>query len=539
MKRNTMKYLLGFLFVLFLSACINDLDVEPIDPNLATADKLFEEEVDYKMALAKVYGSYSLTGQAGPAGDADIQGIDEGFSSYLRQWWGLQELSTDEAIVAWNDATIKDFHYHTWTSTDVFVMAVYSRIFYTISLANEFIRLAEDKIQEVDGTYKTNLENYKNEARFIRALSYWHAIDMFGSVPFVTEEDKPGGFLPQQISRTDLFAYLETELKDIENLLVDAGQNEYGRADKAAAWMLLAKLYLNAEVYVGTDRNTDAITYLNKVMGSVYTIDTNYNRVFAADNNESPEIIFAFNFDGVNTQTYGGTSFIMNASTGDVMPNIGVDGGWGGYRTCKEFVSLFGAEESDFTVDDPQYSAIPDKRGKFFFHPDSWTWNIESVETFTHGIGILKYSNFKSDGSEADNAHAQFASTDFPVFRLGDAYLMYAEAVVRGGSGGSMSQAVDYVNALRERGYGNTDGNISEAELTLDFLIDERGRELYWEGHRRTDLIRFGKFTGDALIWEWKGNVREGAPSESFRSLYPIPENDMMANPNLVQNEGY
>ena len=539
MQRNKIKYILGMLFAVILSSCINDLNVVPIDPNLDTADKLFDTEDSYKMALAKVYASYVLTGQQGPAGDADIQGIDEGFSSYLRQYWGLQELSTDEAVVSWDDATIKDFHYHTWTSTDVFIMALYSRIFYSISLSNEFIRMADLKIPEVDGTFKENLLFFREEARFIRAFSYWHAIDLFGNVPFVTEANKPGAFLPEQIKRADLFKFLETELLDLESKLLAPGQNEYGRIDQAAAWMLLAKLYLNAEVYAGVDRNTDALTYIKKVLNSTYSLDPNYSRIFSADNNTSPEIIFPLCFDGQNTQSYGGTTFLLNAGNGDVMPDNGVDGNWGGFRTGKELVGLFGAVESDFTTEDPLYSSIPDKRGKFFFNPATWSWNIVNIGTFTHGIGVVKYSNLKSDGTEADNKHASYASTDYVVFRLGDAYLMYAEAVLRGGSGGDKINAVKYINALRERAFGNSDHNITEAELTLDFVLDERARELYWEAHRRTDLIRFGKFTGDDLVWEWKGKVQQGTSTEWFRALYPIPENDMMANPNLDQNEGY
>lgn len=539
MKRFKLQYILGVLFAVVLSSCINDLNVDPIDPNLETADKLFTDEDSYKMVLAKVYGSFTLTGQEGPAGSPDIQGIDEGFSNYLRQYWSLQELPTEEALVAWDDATIKDFHYHTWSSTDVFIMAAYSRIFFTISLANEFIRVADAKIPDVDGTFKDHLVNFRAEARFIRAFSYWHAIDLFGNVPFVTEEDKPGAFLPEQIKRADLFVYLENELLEIENELMEPKQNEYGRVDRVAAWMLLAKLYMNAEVYAGTNRYTDALTYINKMIASPYALDEDFNRIFAADNYESPEIIFSLGMDGQNTQSYGGTTFILNAGTGDVMPDTGVDGKWGGFRTGKELVSYFGIQESDFSADDPTFSTRADKRAKFFFHPESWTWEVENVATFTHGVGVMKYTNFTSKGEPAPNAHNSYASTDYVVFRLADAYLMYAEAVLRGAAGGDKATALGYVNTLRERGFGNADHNITEAELTLDFILDERARELYWEAHRRTDLIRFNKFTGDDLLWQWKGKVMNGVGSEAFRSLYPIPENDMMSNPNLTQNEGY
>ena len=540
MKRNNIKYLLGILVAVVVSSCINDLNVTPLDPDLETADNVFVDENSYKEALAKIYASYAISGQIGPAGDPDIAGIDEGFGNYFRQLWNAQELSTDEAIIAWNDATIKDFHYQTWTSTDVFVMALYSRIYYTIAIANEFIRTSGAKIPEVSGDYQQNLEYYQAEARFLRAFSYWHAIDMYGNVPFVTEEDKPGSYSPKRIERADLFNYIESELLDLSDKLMAPGANEYGRVDQVAAWMLLAKLYMNAEVYIGENRYDDALVYIKKVIDSPYSLDTNYQRIFAADNDQSPEIIFPMCCDGLNTQSYGGSTYIMHAATGGNMTLPGFEtAGWGGIRTIKDFVSLFDVQESDFTDEDPYNTNIPDKRGMFYFEPANWTWDIANVETFTEGIGVAKYTNLKSDGSQADNYHNEFTSTDIPVFRLGDAYLMYAECVVRGASGGDMGTAVSYVNKLRERGFQNMNHDITEGDLTLDFLLDERGRELYWEGHRRTDLIRFGKFTSGDYVWQWKGFSQYGRETEAYRKLYPIPQNDIISNDNLIQNDGY
>ena len=116
---------------------------------------------------------------------------------------------------------------------------------------------------------------------------------------------------------------------------------------------------------------------------------------------------------------------------------------------------------------------------------------------------------------------------------------MYAEAVLRGGSGGDKTTAVGYINQLRERAYGNTNGNITAADLTLNFILDERGRELYWEGHRRTDLIRFGQFTSATYLWPWKGGVETGTGVDAHYNLFPIPNTDRTANPNLGQNPGY
>lgn len=536
MKKITLLTIIisAFLF----SSCVKDLDVTPIDPNVNTLNNVFKNQAAYKQALAKLYASYAISGQTGGGGgNPDIQGIDEGFGNYIRQFWDLQELPTDEAIMAWDDATIKNFHWQTWAPNDGFLTALYSRIFYTVTICNEFIRNANTAMGSASGTFLTDLKAFKAEARFLRALSYWHAIDMFGNVPFVTEADMPGAFFPRRITRADLFTYIEKELKEIEPDLVAARQNEYARADKGAAWFLLAKLYLNSKVYTGVERYTEALTYVKQVIAAGYTLNSNYAALFCADNNTSHEIIFPIAFDGQNTQGNGGTTFILHASNGGGMPLAGIDGGWGGIRTIKDFVAKFNITESDFASNTQYQSA--DKRGMFFFDNASWQWEITNVGTFTQGIGVTKFKNVTSTGGAAPNAHASFVSTDFPMFRLADAYLMYAECVVRGGSGGDMSTAVGYVNALRQRAYGNASGNIAAGDLTLNFLLDERGRELYWEGHRRTDLVRFGQLTNGSYLWEWKGNAKNGVQTSSFRDLYPIPVNDLNANPNLKQNDGY
>jgi len=543
MKKLKLLYVVVIIFSIIITSCVKDLDVEPIDPNEFTSNNVFKTENDYKKALAKIYASYAISSQEGGGGGdlrfADIQGIDPNFGNYLRQLWGLQELSTDEAIIAWDDATIKNFHWQTWAPNDVFLTALYSRIYYTIALCNEFVRNANTKLPDVTGTFETNLKLFSAEARFLRTFSYWHAIDMFGNVPIVTEADEPGAYFPQRIVRADLFTYIENELKALENELAEPKANEYGRVDKAAAWMLLAKLYLNAEVYAGAPKYTEALTYVNKVISSAYTLDPDYKRIFAADNEDSPEIIFPICFDGQYTQQYGGMTFVLHASNGGGMPLNGIDGGWGGIRTIQNFVTLFDVEESDFSAADPQYSGIADKRGMFYFNPESWEWDITNVGTFTHGIGVTKFKNVTSDGDPAPNVHPTFVSTDFPVFRVSDAYLMYAEAVLRGGTGGDPETALGYVNDLRQRAYGDNSGDITDNQLTMDFILDERGRELYWECSRRTDLIRFGKFTGNSYVWEWKGNVQSGTSTPSYRDLYPIPATDIVANPNLIQNEGY
>lgn len=504
--------------ILMLSSCVGDLDVTPIDQNLITSATVYDNPEAYKQGLAKLYATFALSGQQGPAGQPDIAGIDEGFGNYLRQYWNCQVLTTDEAVMAWNDATIKDFHWHTWAPSDVFISAIYSRIMYTVALCNEYIRATSD---QTDATIQT----YHAEARFLRALAYYHAIDLFGNPPFVTEEDSPGTYFPEQISRADLFAYVESELLAIESAL-GAPRFEYGRADQAAAWMTLAKLYLNAEVYIGAPRYTESITVLNKILSSSYTLSPKYLHNFVADNNTSPELIFPITFDGLNTQSYGGMVYLIHAPVGGSMPAnemFGVGGGWGGIRTTSAFVG--------------KYEFADDSRALFW--TDGQTLEINDIAQFTDGYAITKFRNRKLDGSPATHAHPDFVDTDWPMYRLADAYLMFAEAVLRGGTGGSRAEALDYVNALRQRAYGDTSGNIADSQLTLDFILDERARELYWEGHRRTDLIRYRRFTGGDYLWPWKGKVKEGIPTESYRDLFPIPAADLGANPTLKQNDGY
>ncbi|WP_163514250.1 RagB/SusD family nutrient uptake outer membrane protein [Gelidibacter japonicus] len=532
MLRTMKNIFLAFTIVLFAQSCESDLDLQPED-NRLTADAAFEEPGAYKAFLAKLYAGISVSGQEGPAGNPDLTGLDEGFSNYLRLYWTMQELTTDEALIGWNDGTIKDLHSQTWTSGNEFIRTMYSRIFYQVALTNEFLRQTTDAkldTRGVDASLRSEIQNYRAEARFMRALTYWHAMDLFGNVPFVTEDDPIGAFLPEQIKRADLFNYVESELLAIENDIVAARQNEYGRADQAAVWMLLSKIYLNAEVYTGTPRYADVINYTNKVIGAGYTISTNpYFHLFLADNDTNgtqSEVIFPITFDGLHTQSFGGMTFIIHAAVGGSMKpaDYGINGGWGGLRTTSVLVEQFPGEANS-----------PD--GRALFYTDGQSKEINNTSTFTQGYAVEKFRNVDVNGNPGSDSTGDFPDTDFPMFRLADAYLMYAEAFIRGG-GGTAADAVTYINRLRTRAYGNASGHINQADLTLNFILSERSRELFWEAHRRTDLIRFGQFS-DQGIWPWKGNVPQGITTGAFRDLMPLPATDLGINTNLEQNQGY
>ncbi|MCJ8164250.1 RagB/SusD family nutrient uptake outer membrane protein [Pontibacter sp. E15-1] len=530
MKKNYIaSIILSGILGLSAVSCTGDLDQTP--PYEVTSASVYKDFSNYKAVLAKVYAGYALTGQVGPAGDPDITGGDEGFSSYLRQYWQLQELPTDEAVIGWGDAGLPDLHDMDWTPNNQFITAMFARIYYQVTLSNEFIRETTDAKLSERGITGANAEMarlFHAEARYLRALSYYHALDLFGNVPFVTENDKVGSFFPEQISRAELFSYIESELLDVQDDLQDPMQNEYARADKAAAWTLLTKLYLNADVYAGQPKYTEAVTFAKKVIDAGYTLEPDFGNLFLADNNKAKGIIFPITFDGLRTQTYGGTTYLVHASVGGSMsaPAFGIDGGWSGLRTTSAIVNLY-----------PGTDGAVDERGRF--HTDGQSKEIEEISQFSSGYPLIKYKNVTSTGQAGAHPGKVFVDTDYPMFRLADVYLMYAEAVLRGGTGGDRATALSLVNALRVRAYNGTAGNISDGDLTLRFILDERARELSWEAQRRTDLIRYGLFTGSEYVWPWKGGVRAGKAVDAYRTLYPIPSADLIANPNLVQNTGY
>ena len=327
----------------FLTGCFNDLNVEPLDRDEKTAAIVYDDPSSYKQVLAKLYAGLAVSGQQGPDGQPDISGIDEGFSTYLRQYWKAQELPTDEAVIAWNDGNIHDYEQQDWDANNEFVTAMYNRIFYQVSLTNEFLRETTDEkldSRNVEADLRADIAHFRAEARFLRALSYWHALDMYRNVPFVTEADAVGAFFPEQIMAADLFSYVESELLAIESEMVPPLQNEYGRADQAATWMLLAKLYLNAEVYLGSGRYDACVTYCQKIIDAGFTLHPKYEELFLADNDRADGIIFPVLFDGNNTRTWGGMTFLIHAPVGGSMDpdDFGIDGGWGGMRTTSALV---------------------------------------------------------------------------------------------------------------------------------------------------------------------------------------------------------
>jgi hypothetical protein len=518
-----------------IASCSKKLD-NLFPENELTTQQAYKDAAGYKAVLAKVYAGLALTGNAGPAGNSDIQGLDEGSQApFIRGFFNAQELPTDEAIVSWDDQTIKDFHGLRWTSSDPFLRGLYQRLIYNVTIGNEYLReSADDKVtgRGISGAEAEEIKRSRAEVRFLRAFNYWAMMDLFGQSTFITEADAIGTTLPGQKSRADLFTYIETELKAIETELAAAKTIEYGRVDQGAAWALLARMYLNAAVYTGTPRYTEAITYAKKAIGGGYVLRPGYPKLFMADNDkQKDEFIYAINCDGLRTRSYGNTTFLVHAASGDDANEYGVGGGWYGYRTTKEFTNLF-ADRTGAT----------DQRALF---KNLNNQEITNVGDYAQGVHVRKFRNIRSDGGPISDAVGKdFADIDFPVFRLPEMYLIYAEAHLRNGAGGDAVTALEYMNKIRFRAYGESYGpsnvgRLTAADLTLKTVLDERGRELYWEGHRRTDLIRYNLLTTNNYLWQWKGGVASGTGVDAKYNIFPIPSTVRTANPNLSQNPGY
>lgn len=533
MKNKSFKllFIAPILALVVLAGCTKKLDLTPT--NDLTNDKVFATPLGYKEALAKVYGVMLTTGSQGAgSGDLPSQIIsDAGNSDFLRNLWYLECLSTDEAGWTYHGNTDPiGIHQMNWTSVNFSVKCSYYRSFYAITLANNFITESSDANlakRNISGTDAANIKGYKNEARFIRAYHYWLLMDLFGNPPLITDSIAIGSTsFPKQVGRTGIFNFIENELKDLATKLPEPKANEYGRIDQAGVWSLLARLYLNAAVYTGTARYTDAITYCNKVTAAGYTLHPKYKELMLADNNlNTDEFIWTAPYDGIATQTYGGTTFLIHGPAAVPGDTSGCSGTWGCMRITQQFVDLFDAA---------------DIRGQFYTNGQNKIMT-QLLDVATDGYSSTKFRNRLRNGAIAPNIDngKTFSSIDMPIFRLAEIYLIYAEAVARGGTGGSNTTALGYLQQLAVRARPSDANAVNYPTLTLPYILSERGRELMWEGHRRTDLIRYGQFTTNTYLWAWKGGVQSGTAVDSKYNLYPIPSDDLAANPNIVQNPGY
>jgi len=529
-----------FYFTVLTAAisCHNDLDQNPIDPDLFTEVDVYRTADEALGALAKVYSALALTGQQGPAGDPDIDGsiIDEGFSQYTRILHTLNEITTDHAVVGWGDPGLPNIHEMSWDVNNPWTKGMYFRLGQVVSFANSFIENASALADE-----NPEVGYYIAEARFIRAYAYFQLMDMYANVPLVTTVSTE---LPKQNNRQELFAFIEAELLELDTLLKDPKANEYGRVDKAASWALLSRLYLNAKVYTGEDKFAETIAQAEKVMSSPYSLNTNdgnsngsaYDELFLADNNTNGaqnEFIFLVQFDGINSQTWGGATYLVHASIGGSMnaSEFGVNGGWAGLRTTKALVDKFNYA---VTASNGNGEPISWSDSRAMFHTDGQTYEMAKIPKFTEGYAVTKFRNVDTSGNPGSDSSGDHVDMDVPIIRLAEVYLNYAEAVAR--SGGNAGTAVGLINQIRTRAGAPL---VTAAEFDTQFVMDERSRELYWEGTRRTDLIRDGKFTTSTYLWPFKAGAALGKSTDEYRNIFPIPEDVLLVNPNLQQNPNY
>ncbi len=531
-NKITHSLLICVVICLGIAGCAKKLDIFP--QNELTPEKVYANAAGYNAVLAKIYATLSVTGNSGGDGGADINGLDPGSqTAFIRNFFNAQELTTDHAVVAWNDQTIQDFHNLSYNSGDFFVQGIYARPIYNITLINEYIRESSDsKLAErnITGAAADGIKKSRAEARFLRAFNYWVMMDLFGKSTFITEADLVGAFRPKEISRANLFTYIESELKDIDAELPAVKTAIYGRVDQGAAWALLARIYLNAEVYSGTPRFTDAITYSSKVIGGGYSLHNNYRELFMADNNRTSknEFIFTANCDGFNTTSNGNTTFFIHAPVGADNADFGSNSGWFGYRATSGLANQF-----------PDLTGATDKRAMFTtsaFGTAPSQIAIPVVSDFSNGLHVAKYRNIRADGGVTNDPTNYFSDIDFPIFRLAEMHLIYAESVLRGGTGGSLATAFGYITAIRNRAQALP---IVIGQMDLNFILAERARELYWEGHRRTDLVRYNLLTTGTYLWPWKGGVAAGTSVNSKYNLFPIPSAARNSNENLTQNTGF
>lgn len=546
MKRN-MKHIAWIAAgaSMLFTACIGDLDTLPLNPSDSTSETVYgADESGYIAGLTKLYFNFVSNETT------DLHVSDAGASELVRAFWTVQEVTSDAGKCAWeNDAWVRAMNTNTWSDADNdATYAVYVRTLQGIAYTNEYLRqTASDRLSDrgVSSELAAKIQGFRAEARFLRAYFYWMALDVFGDVPFTTENSPFGGGVnPKQASRKDVFDYCISELTALaaDDSPMPAARSNYPRADKGAVLGLLARMYLNAEVYTGTPMWQEAKDACEDIFTMGYSLCPEYADLFRGDNGENPEalneVLFGISYDAEQTQSYGGTSYLTLAAIAatDVSSTQminGVNNGWGGIRVPYEYVEKY------FNVRNADYSAgtydVNDKRGRMFYIKGRSESMDGALYVFLNGWSCLKFNNIPhnmdQDSYLATAASKAYSDIDFPMIRLGEIYLIYAEACM---NLGQANTALPKVQDLAARA-----GVTAPTSITQEWLIEERARELMWEGHRRTDLIRYGKFTSSSFLWTYKGGSFSGQGFDDHMKIFAIPASELASNPELHQNPGY
>ena len=564
--KQILKYSLALLASgAMFTSCLSDLDTQPLSQNISTADQAFAKPESYSQYANYAYAYFSFVSQGDP-GSSDIAVDNAGQSEYIRQYMDLNEMAADsfKVCAAWSDDYVKPLQYGSWNGTNAAIIAVYQRGLKAVAMCNEFLSDAVSGDAAVIGrgheAVLDDVRAYRSELRLLRALHYEILMDLFGNPPMITYEGMTGGALPTQIGRTELFKWIEGELLALtEDEFLSDKPVAYPRVSKGAAWAILARMYLNAEVYTGTPRWEDAKNAAEKVINEGgYELCPDYKYLFLQDNSTNgaqKEFIVAAMYDSVKTQSYGGTTHLVQASVNENMATKEIhllfglenpiyNGQWNGYHVSNEFVMenfnlqgvVWGGSEIGWGYD----VARSDYRAAFYNYGFAQEFNNETSD-ITSGWACLKWVPLDSNNYSlmADKGYA-FSSADFPIFRLGEMYLIAAEADARMKGGELTTGDAGYNHLLTLYRRANGEEATIPFTVDLDWILKERVRELMWEGHRRVDLIRYGLFLTAEYPWPYKNGIKSGvAAMESHRSVYPIITSDMITNPGLKQNQGY
>jgi hypothetical protein len=547
------------------TGCSDELNLSPIDPQSTST-------YDEQGLLAKMYGMLGLSGQKGPDNSGDMS-INAGESGFYRTTFNLEELGTDEILWAWqNDTGIPEVTTISWNSSTGRVQWAYKRLMYDITQYNFYLHEVEDNDAN---------KGVRAEVRFLRALHYWYLLDLFHNCPFKTTFDT--STYPEYKTGAEMVKWLDEELTEIEPQMAEIGAynsgENYGRADRGAALLLHARLWLNAHVYDPTITTQTAMTnakkYADELVGKYALSKTpknghsGYAQLFMADNDENTdamkEIIFPIRQDGLQTMTNSCGMYLLNSFRKAGMPDMGTTNGWSCNFSRAALVRKFFPTLDDCplsTEDAPKDADIKaldqqdgsstaqiiekagDDRALFYGGRGGGVRKrkTDKISSFNDGLSIVKWDNHRADGKAVHNPGSDRPDFDVPLMRYAEVLMIEAEANYRLGNA---NEALNYINQVRDRAGAEA---LTADKLSLETICDEWCREFYTEGRRRSDLVRFGVFAGNSrglngnmYVWDWKGGSADGRIVDSHFNAYPFPATEIQGNPNLKghQNPGY